>query len=427
MNLSGFKTITCYLNIRNFLIISPLFFLTIRHWTNSIVIITFLGSLYFLAKQDNDAVKTESKWRLILSLTFACPFLAVVMGQILRREIYPPNFDAPLRLLICIPIFLAISRGWLAKGKQKPVAVVWLESMIPLTLLWTLFFRLNWPTQWGVDLTTYFVDPLTFGSYCLIFSIFTMIGLSFRWNAMNWRAKTLSFFAALGGVYLSLTSGSRTGWINVPVFLLIWAIFFLKPKLGSKNTLGIVTFVLTVLCILVWKENYLLSKFSLALSEINNYKWNEMNADTSVGLRISFYRMGYYYFWLKPIVGWGDLGWMQLMNSSNLQVYASEFARLSPKHGFHNEILTSAVRSGIWGFLSATCFYFIFIFKSAHSFLSAQKNWEKIVSFAALIFMMHLFVSGMTTEITNLVFLTSFIGLTLSVFMGELIYQIENF
>jgi uncharacterized membrane protein len=33
--------------------------------------------------------------------------------------------------------------------------------------------------------------------------------------------------------------------------------------------------------------------------------------------------------------------------------------------------------------------------------------------------MTHLLVAGMTTEITNLVFLGSFIGLTLAVFFGE--------
>ena len=42
-----------------------------------------------------------------------------------------------------------------------------------------------------------------------------------------------------------------------------------------------------------------------------------------------------------------------------------------------------------------------------------------MISFAAMIFMTHLLVAGMTTEITNLVFLGSFIGLTLAVLFGE--------
>jgi O-antigen ligase len=332
---------------------------------------------------------------------------------------YAPNFDAPLRLAMGIPIFLAIDQGWLRCSDKKSIALIWIETVIPITLLWTLFFRINWPTYWGVDLTTYFVDPLTFGSYCLLFSMLSVIGLSFSWNMMRTGGKLLSFSAAICGVFLALTSGSRTGWLNLPIFLLLWTTFFLKPQLGSKVTLKVILIAIFAISTLVWKESYLLSKFSLALTEISNYNWNSMNEDTSVGMRISFYRMGYYYFSLRPIVGWGDLGWMEMMNSSSLAIYASEYTRLSPRHGFHNEIITSAIRSGMWGLASALCFYLVLIFQSAQKFISGDDSSLKAISFAALIFMTHLLVAGMTTEITNLVFLGSFIGLTLAVFFGE--------
>jgi O-antigen ligase len=318
-----------------------------------------------------------------------------------------------------IPIFLAIDRGWLSRRKKKPISLIWVETIIPLTLIWTLFFRINWPTSWGVDLTTYFVDPLTFGSYCLLFSMLSIIGLSFSWSTMQTGSRLMSFSAAICGVFLALTSGSRTGWLNLPIFLLLWTAYFLKPRLGGKTTLKITSIVLLVIAFLVWKDSYLLTKFSLAWTEIKNYNWNAMNEDTSVGMRISFYRMGYYYFSLRPIVGWGDLGWIEMMNSPNLAIYASEFARLSPKHGFHNEIITSAIRSGVFGLVSASCFYFVFIFHSAREFISGDNSLGKAISFASLIFMTHLLVAGMTTEIANLVFLGSFIGLSLAVLFGE--------
>lgn len=422
MNLFGFDRFLAYFSFRNFLIISPLFFLTVHHWTNMVTLVSCAGALYFLAKHRPDYGSTKSgseRRRVIISCALGGPLAAVVIGQILRQELYAPNFDAPLRLAMGIPIFLALDKGWLTSDQKKPIALIWIETVIPLTLLWTFFFRVNWPTYWGVDLTTYFVDPLTFGSYCLLFSILSIIGLSFRWETMRPGGKLLSSTAAICGVFLALTSGSRTGWLNLPIFLLLWTAFFLKPRLGGRATLKILAGLFLVFAILVWKESYLLNKFSLAWIELKSYNWSAMNEDTSVGLRISFYRMGYYYFSLKPLVGWGDLGWMQMMDSPSLAVYASEFARLSPKHGFHNEIVTSAVRSGIWGLASASCFYLVFIFQSTRRFLSTENDLAKVISFAAMIFMTHLIVAGMTTEITNLVFLGSFIGLTLAVLFGE--------
>jgi O-antigen ligase len=46
------------------------------------------------------------------------------------------------------------------------------------------------------------------------------------------------------------------------------------------------------------------------------------------------------------------------MNSPEIVQYASVYARNFPEHGFHNEILTSAVRSGIWGLLSSLALFF---------------------------------------------------------------------
>jgi hypothetical protein len=48
------------------------------------------------------------------------------------------------------------------------------------------------------------------------------------------------------------------------------------------------------------------------------------------------------------------------------------------------------------------------------------------VSLTLLVFISHLFIAGLTTEITNLVFLSSFIGLTLAVLLGEQIYLEEK-
>jgi hypothetical protein len=51
---------------------------------------------------------------------------------------------------------------------------------------------------------------------------------------------------------------------------------------------------------------------------------------------------------------------------------------------------------------------------------------HRIISLTLLVFISHLFIAGLTTEITNLVFLSSFIGLTLAVLLGEQIFLEEK-
>jgi O-antigen ligase len=128
----------------------------------------------------------------------------------------------------------------------------------------------------------------------------------------------------------------------------------------------------------------------------------------------------------RPFTGWGDLGWMAQINKEGLSQFASQYARESPKHGFHNEIITNSVRSGIWGLLSSIIFFGVVLFRAIQGVNLKLTEEHKIISITLLVFIIHLFGAGLTTEITNLVYLSSFIGLTLAVLLGEQTYLEES-
>jgi O-antigen ligase len=230
----------------------------------------------------------------------------------------------------------------------------------------------------------------------------------------------------LSGFYLSLKSGSRTGWFNLPVFFGIWGYFVLKPKLGFKKTILLMVVFISLLFVSLFINGYLLDKFIMGLKEISNYKLNQVNADTSVELRLSFYRMGITYFLERPLAGWGDLSWMAQRDLPELAQFASEFAREAPKHGFHNEIITKSVSSGIWGFIASISFFYVVLLRAIQGVKLKNTGEHRIISLTLLVFISHLFIAGLTTEITNLVFLSSFIGLTLAVLLGEQTYLEEK-
>jgi O-antigen ligase len=411
------------ISFRSLVIVSPVFLLTVKHWTNLVVLLVFVGSLFFLlrkkevSRQDTDVLK---RWRWIIALTLAGPVLAVGMGQLLRGEFYSPNFDAPLRIALCAPVFLAISLGWLYKDGAQPITFLWMKYCFPLTLIWTFTYRPSWTTNWGAHvITTYFVDVLSFGSLTLLFALLSFAALTFFWSRFNWLNRFISIASCLIGLYLSVRSGSRTGWLNMPIFLIVWALGFSLPTYGRLKTLLILFLLLITAGIFIQSSPYFTSKVLAAINEVSNYHWNTRSTDGSADIRISFYRMALFYYLHNPIKGWGDLGWKELMNSPEIVQFASDFARNYPEHGFHNEILTSAVRSGIWGLVSSIAF-FLFPIIWAVKILQKSINVDlKLFGFFILFLMLHMLLAGMTTEVTNLVFLASFLGLTISVLVGE--------
>ena len=418
------------ISFRSLVIVSPVFLLTVKHWTNLVVLVVFVGSLFFLLQkkdvsiQDNDELK---RWRWIISLTLIGPILAVSMGQLLRGEFYPPNFDAPLRIALCAPIFLAITYGWLWKEGKDPITFLWMQYTFPGMLLWTFIYRPSWSTAWGANrITTYFVDALTFGSLTLLFSLLSIAALNFFWQKLSVIHRIVVPIAILSGLYLSVMSGSRTGWLVLPLFLFIWMRYFALQEYGKGKAILAALLLLGGILLFIPLQPVLVEKIHLAISEVSNYHWNTLNPDNSVGMRISFYRMAVFYFLENPFKGWGDLGWMELINSQEISQYATAFTRDYAKNGFHNEVFTSAVRSGIWGLISSIALLFNPAFFAIYIQSKSSSYTMKFLTLFLLIFMTHTIVAGMSTEVTNLVFLASFIGLSLSIFIGDtLMYAVK--
>ena len=411
------------ISFRSLVIVSPVFLLTVKHWTNLVVLVVFVGSLFFLFRkkevplQDTDELR---RWRWIIALTLTGPFLAVGMGQLLRGEFYPPNFDAPMRIALCAPIFLAISFGWLHRNGKDQITFLWVKFTFPGVLLCTFINRPSWSTSWGANrITTYFVDPLTFGSLTLLFSLLSIAALNFFWQKLIVIHRIFVFFAILSGLYLSVMSGSRTGWLVLPLFLFIWMRYFAFQQYGKAKAILAALLLMGGILLFIPLQPVLVEKIHLALSEVTNYHWNTLNPDNSVGMRISFYRMAIFYFFENPLKGWGDLGWMKLIDSPEISQYATAFTRDYAKNGFHNEVFTSAVRSGIWGLISSIAILFIPVVFAINILSKSTSYTLKFLMLFLLIFMTHMIVAGMTTEVTNLVFLASFIGLTLSIFIGD--------
>lgn len=408
--------------MHSLLLLFPTLFLTVKHSVNIILFILFIGSIIHLYKNklDNKFVTINYENNLFITVLIS-PFIAVVISQLLRGKIFINNWDSPLRMILCIPIFLAISRGWLL-NKYGLISKFWVCWSIPLGILFAFISVYFMPAQhWGGYKTTYFVDPLTFCSYTLLFSMLTIIGLIYFYKTLSKFHILLNILLFLLGIYISSSSGARTGWLNFPFFLVI-VIFIFSQEFDWKKSFIFSITLIAVTFMVLSNNTILILKLFKGWDELINYKLYELNSDTSVALRLSFYRMGLVYFTERPWTGWGDLSWMQVMNRYDFSQFTTEYARTSPKHGFHNEILTNSVRSGVWGLFSSLSLLITVLFISLKQLIPYKNKSHIYISACLLIMILNLFFTGLSTEITNLTFLSAFIGLSLSVFIGEKLY-----
>ena len=295
-----------------------------------------------------------------------------------------------------------------------------------MTLGATLVYCYFYPNAgwYAGRLSTYFVDPLYFSAICQVLAMICLANLLFCKNKSAVIRFLYLILTALG-FYLAIKSQSRTGMLGVPLIILFFTYQSISHLFSKVKMIIFLASVLFSVVIFTSLEPTLHVRFLTAINDVTSYKWNSLNeVDTSVGLRISFVRMAWFYFCLNPVGGWGDLGWMTEMNRPEITAFATEFARNFPKAGFHNEILTNAVHFGLFGLIASICVFlvpFIFFYRNRNH----TNQSVKFLSIQGLSFVTMMFVSSLSTEVLSLKFCASFYGFMIAVNVGSIIQLIQ--
>lgn len=401
---------------------APLFVLTLRSWANAVLFLGALLSLLVLARGalPAAAVRAEDRrWVRALLLTYIAPIVSVAIAAALRGDHYLAQFDAPSRFLLAIPIFLFVLRsGW-------PAARV-MQWVLPVALLLVFAdiqafgYDLKWRTP-GLDVdrvTTYVVDPLVFGYFSIAFALMCLVSISPRdWRgAARWGVLLRLAGAALG-FYLSVESASRTGWAAVPIVIGVWA----HHHWGRGHRLGTAAAIVGALLLPVFA--YLLSpvvaeRVDVAVSEVVNYPWNGvLQHETSVGYRITFLRMAADLFALHPWAGVGDTSHMPPLPPDAFSYAAPAAATRAFESGFHNQVVSNAVRTGVGGLLATAALMLLPLLICARALRRGRPGGDKD-ALLGVAYCTCLVVSSLSTEVVDLKFAASFYAVMTAVLCG---------
>ncbi len=409
------KSLLCLLSIL------PLGLFTVKGWASGLSFAcAALAILIISSRSLNPKVNEQDAfWIRLLLLMFTLPLFSVMLSSALRGEWIWANFDSASRFFIAAPIFYAVLRNQL-----KPL--LYLQYLMPVSLILTivaipLLPYYGWEFNraiWGDRSATYFVDPLTLGYLSLTLGMLCFFSIN-MYSKDRWFVIILKIVGTIVGFYISLKTQSRTGWLAIPLvlFLLLW-LYGPKNKILSTFIALIISVVLTIG--IYQASPTVQNRVHDALVDLQDYKLDQVNSESSIGERISFARMGFHYFKLSPIYGWGLRGYMVHANDPELVVFASESTRASPGRGslFHSEFTTNAVAYGLLGII-----YTLLIFFAPLTLCIRQ--WARGVNprlcAFGIVYLLCEIVSGLSTEIFGLKFAASFHAVFLACLCAELL------
>jgi O-antigen ligase len=392
---------------------APLFLLTMRSWSSAFLIIgSILSFIFLLLAKPNTGDSSEISKTLekLVVITMLVPVCAVAFSSLLRGIHAWADYDTASRFLISIVIFLFAAR------KRFNIAL-FLQYTVPLSLIFTLLHQIYFPQpkMWGPDrMSTYFADPLVFGYICLTFSLISLTSI----NIFTKDSKQVVLFKLLGsaiGLYLSIMSGSRTGWLAAPIAIAIWLYQQDDFKRNNKRLNLLATVLSVAFIIMIFTLSSTVNqRLALALHEVFNYSWIGIAPDTSVGLRITFLRIAFDMFMSNPFIGYGDTSKQLILLPKNIYTYASpESIHIAFTAGFHNEIITNSIRYGLAGLISSSMLFIVPLLVFIHHINSTNKI-RRANALIGIVFTICVMISSFSTEVFDLKYTASFYAFTIA-------------
>lgn len=292
-------------------------------------------------------LKTQEHWVIIIPFIL---FFSAALSEVLLHQSDIRVLDKPSRFL-----YLALILPLLLKFPPKP-SYVWLGISIGAITA----------GGWGIQQTIIEnlaraqgnTQGIQFGNISILYSFLSMCGLLWLLETKN--ESRILFIAMIlgiiGGALGSILSGSRGGWLILPLCATIISFFFWQ-HINKKQWIRLFAiFALTAACVVSIGSDIISQRINNAASELAMYI-EAHDSTTSVGARIELWKASWLLGKEKPFTGWGtdrvgqgleELVEAQAVNSSVLNhVHA------------HNDYFNLLQLQGVLGLSALLLLYFL--------------------------------------------------------------------
>jgi O-antigen ligase len=396
----------------------PTLMLTLKGGMNTAFILLLLLTFVVAIKrpQELPAVVWRRDWTLYL-LAMTGMTVAIFLSQLVNQKFGGHAHDAATRYWLAIPIFLLLQRMPLSIFKVLqytfPVA-----AMVGLLLANSVIGNVYFNLDGRVGIST--IDLIHFGDFELLFGVISL--LSIDWFGRDkLPLQALKILGCVAGLSASVATGSRGGWMAIPVFIALFIYFNAHKNSWRLISSAVLTIILSA-TLLFTTNNPITQRFFETTNDVSSF--DKGNRDTSTGIRFQLYKAAADVFMRHPIFGVGPQGFadeMQaLVEAGKLTPLAAELGRGE----VHNDLLSKAAGMGILGVLAILAIYLV----PFYLFWKVRKSSVEMVKRAALIgavFVAGHTVFGLTVEFLNLALATAFYSFTVAVLLA-LCYNLHH-
>ncbi|MDP3535412.1 MAG: O-antigen ligase family protein [Halomonas sp.] len=213
----------------------------------------------------------------------------------------------------------------------------------------------------GVGLTRATGHPplhsIFFGNFALLSSLLCLAGLGWAWHQQTTRFYWIMLLlgGAAGGALASVFSGTRGGWLILPLVLCLFYYGYTHRWRARWRWLGMCSVLVVMLVVYVTPQTGVAKRMDKAVSEVHRYI--EGTGFGSVGARLEMYRGAMWLIRDQPFIGYGHRGYDPAMQGLKKK------GILNPDLGnywhAHNDLLDAWVRRGLPGLLMVLGLYLV--------------------------------------------------------------------
>lgn len=346
-------------------------------------------------------------------LAMAALPVAIFLSQSYHQQLGGHPYDAASRFLLALPIFMLLQRV-----RFSVVAMV--QYGFPLAAM-AGCVMLEPIAQGRYGIAT--LDLIHFGDFELMLGVLSV--LSINWTGTEGLLlrvfKTIGFVA---GIYASIASGSRGGWVALPIFLVIY-IYFKFGKISVKAMMAVLSIlIMTGLSAYSFNQE-VHHRFDEVTGDLAAF--DQGNPDTPVGIRLQLFKVAVEVVSDNPVFGVGPEGFAREMAPMLKAGKITPLAADLGKGEVHNELLSKAAGLGLFGLLAMLMIYLV----PLRLFFRAMKSVSIPVrqsGMLGMVFVSGFMVFGLTVEILNLTMAAAFYALTVAVLLAACLnYQHGEF
>lgn len=389
------------------LLFYPTFMLTVKGGMNGmfLLMLVLAFAVWIVRPAGIITVKWQYDWTSYF-VAMAAMSAAIFISQTYHQNYAAHSYDEASRYWLAIPVFLLLQR------LRLNVFTV-LQFAFPVAAIIGLLLAKDMggdaKGRMGIDT----LDLIHFGDFELILGVLSLFSIDwFVRDRLPLRILKLSGFVA--GLVASLASGSKGGWLAIPVFIAIF-IYFKTNRIFTRMIMPTVI-AATLTATLLYSVN---ANLYQRMNEFTNdvVKFYQGNRDTSAGIRWQLYKASVDVFLRHPIFGVGPDGlaleMKQMMEIGKITPKAAELGCAE----VHNDILSKAARMGVFGLVAILAIYLVPLILFWRASKSAFEQVQR-AGVLGIIFVSGLFVFGLTVEFLNLTMAVSFYSFTVAVLLA---------